>query len=347
MKRYTYILAMLLVLCMTVSVFAACQNGPENETESTAVDTTVDDDSSEVTTDDATDESETESTAAETTRPAQESVADPDDESQSNDESESVTTPEAEAETVVYLTFSGTGYTSSVEGAVTVSDSIFLISEPGTYELSGELTNGQIRVQVDKTEDVTLVLNNFKAHCSFSAPLYIVSADEATIRMPEGTVNTFTDSNRYEHSFDVKPNACIYSSDDLIIRGKGSLNVTSLWNNGIGCKNDLVLRTGSFTVSAVKNAIKGNDSVTVENGATVTVLDGNDGIKTDNALDAGKGFILICEESQVSITCDKDALQATQNITVEAGSLVKYDCGTPTQCDGTTNIADGTLVPLS
>ena len=339
MRKYGYIgFVALLLLCVAMTLIA-CQNNGGGETETTSVntekivDTTVE--STESTTADF------DETDAVTT---QDDVTQPVDTQSESESADSDTERDTEEDTVVYMSFSGTDCTMSKEDACTINGAIYLISQAGTYELSGNLSNGQIRVQVDKTEDVTLILNNFTAHCDFSAPLYIVSADEATLQMPEGTVNTFTDSEQYDHG-DTKPNACIYSSDDLIIRGKGSLNVTSLWNNGIGCKNDLTLRTGIFTVSAVKNAVKGNGSVTVENGATVTVANGSDGIKTDS-MNAGKGFILICEESHVSITCENDALQATQAITVETGCLVQYNSETPVQCDGAVDIADGTVLPM-
>ena len=341
MKRFAYALVVVLLLCGMTAMMTSCNFnffdvfGGEDTTADNPDETTPTEETSRTPNVDIPEE--------DTLPEAQDTTAPEDDvEPPAEDVTEGDGESAGEEETVVYLTFSGTDVTSSVAGAVTVTDSIYLISKPGTYELAGELTDGQIRVQVAKTEDVTLVLNNFKAHCSFSAPLYIVSADEATIQMPEGTVNVFTDTAAYTHSLDTKPNACIYSSDDLTIRGKGSLKVTGLWNNGIGCKNDLVLRTGDITVSAYNNAIKGNGSVTIENGADILISEGDDGIKSDS-LDAGKGFIRICEESFVVILCQNDALQATQDITVEAGSQVWYSCETPYQCDGTVNIADGSV----
>ena len=240
----------------------------------------------------------------------------------------------------VVLTFNGTQLSASVQDTgITTEGGAFVITRGGSYELRGDLSGGQIKVAVPKTEQVELIFNNFTASCNTSAPLYIESADKCVIYLAAGSVNTLTDATmyRYDNPAEDKPNACIYSADDLTIKGTGTLNVNANYNNGIGCKNDLRIKDCTLNVTAVNNILKGNDSVEIEN-ARVTLTGGEDAIKADTTDRADKGYILITAGSKVEINCIDDAIQATVSITVEAGCRVTGTCGGDAlNCPGTIN----------
>ena len=254
--------------------------------------------------------------------------------------------PGTTAPTTVVLTFNGTQLSTSVQDTgITVEGGAFVITRGGSYELKGDLSGGQIKVAVAKTEQVELIFNNFTASCNTSAPLYIESADKCVIFLAAGSVNTLTDATMYQFAnpADDKPNACIYSSDDLTIKGTGTLNVNGNYNNGIGCKNDLRIKDCTLNVTGVNNILKGNDSVEIEN-ATVKLSGGEDAIKTDNAERTDKGYILISEGAKVEINCLDDALQATMSITVAAGCTVTGTCGGGTlNCPGTINADEAAM----
>ena len=251
---------------------------------------------------------------------------------------------------VTKLVFNGTQcqIPTGQTDAVSANGNVFTISQAGTYELSGSLSDGQIRVQVpkttDKTAEVFLIFNGFSAYSSTTAPFYVVSADEVTIELKAGTVSRLEDATTYQLGGATKPSACLYSADDLVIRGNGSLMVTGHFKNGIGCSNDLRIKNGTITVKAPNNILKGGDSVTIS-GGKVILSGGEDGIKTDNQeVGSGKGFILITENAQVEITCADDALQATQLITVDATASVTGTAGdSDLNCDGVINCAPGTV----
>ena len=237
----------------------------------------------------------------------------------------------------------------SDESAVIVSGKIYKIVKPGIYAISGKMDDGQIRVEVEKTEKVTLLLNNFDGSNSTSAVIYVVSADKVEIDLNKNTVNVVTDAQTYifDNPADDKPNACIYSSDDLEIKGGGELYVNGRYNNGIGCKNDIEIKNGKVHVSAVKNAIKGNDSVTICGDAYVEITHAKDAIKADTLATEkpDKGFIKVTDEAVVEITCADEALQATQNITVTSGATINIKSAKNTyKCDGTVNIDAGCII---
>ena len=234
----------------------------------------------------------------------------------------------ADADTVV-LTFSGTSLSASVEDCgIEVAGNAFVITRGGSYELRGDLSNGQVKVAVGKGEDVELILNNFTASCNASAPLYIESANKAVIYLTEGSENHLTDAVQYQYpsADEDKPNACLYAADDLTIKGTGTLYVTGRYNNGIGCRNDLRIRDCTLYITAPNNILKGNDSVEIE-AATLTLSGGEDAIKSDTVDRADKGYILIAAGTRLSIQCSDDALQATQSITVEPDTAVLGICG--------------------
>ena len=258
-----------------------------------------------------------------------------------NTQNPGTTTP-----TSVVLTFNGNQLSTSVQDTgIKVEGGAFVITRGGSYELKGDLSNGQIKVAVPKTEQVELIFNNFTASCNTSAPLYIESADKCTIVVAAGSVNTLTDATLYQFAnpADDKPNACIYSSDDLTIKGEGTLNVNGNYNNGIGCKNDLRIKDCTLNVTGVNNILKGNDSVEIEN-ATVKLSGGEDAIKSDTADRTDKGYILITAGSKVEINCIDDAIQATMSITIEAGCAITGTCGGDVlNCPGTINADEGAM----
>lgn len=252
-------------------------------------------------------------------------------------------------ENPIVLTFNGLECNESVAGTLSVDGGAFVISKGGFYTLTGDLSDGQIRVSVPKTEEITLIFKNFTASSGKTAPLYIDSCDKATIELAAGTVNSLTDASVYQFAVagEDKPNACIYSADDLTIKGSGTLNITANYNNGIGCKNDLRIKSGTITVSAPNNILKGNDSVTIE-GGNITLSGGEDAIKSDTTDRTDKGFVLIEGDAKVTITCSDDALQATQSITVAAGTSVTVTAGgSALNCPGTINVDETAMNIIS
>ena len=364
------ILSIIIVIALCVSLMVACGNkdkggnttdtsaqsteaaAPENTDNATEgnADVTEGADATEGNSDVASGNSTEASSGAESEAGSEnESTNNSGNESTTDSSSEvSTNAPEVTVEPDITMTFSESGCEISDTSAVSVNGKIYTITKAGTYVISGTMADGQIRVDIQKTEKATLLLNNFTGSCSDSAVIYVMNADEVYIDMEKDSVNTLTDASSYvfENPADDKPNACIYSSDDLTIKGGGTLNVIGNYNNGIGCKNDVDIKNGVVNVTAVKNAIKGNDSVTVRGDAEVNILGAKDAIKSDTTDKADKGFIHIIEEAKVTVvSCSDDALQATQNITITAGAtLTVQSAKTDVNCDGTINIDEGCII---
>jgi hypothetical protein len=127
---------------------------------------------------------------------------------------------------------------------------------------------------------------------------------EVSSSSSEVFLNTFIDGSDRTVFYDGDTTkACIYSKDDLTIKGNGTLNVTGNFNNGIHTSNDLRFKDApTIIVNAKNHAIKGKGSVEFGDetpwagNIEITSTEG-DGIKSDEGeeetFNAEKGFIHI------------------------------------------------------
>jgi hypothetical protein len=220
----------------------------------------------------------------------------------------------------VTITLQGDTIQADSEG-VRVEGSRAVVTEPGTYVLSGSLTNGQIMVETDSKDTVRLVLNGVNIHCDDSAPLYIANAKKVVMVLADRSENTFSDGSDYQFAVpdDEEPNAAVFSKADLIIGGGGSLTVTANFNDGVTSKDGLVIAGGNIMVNAVDDGLRGKDYLALE-GGVLTVFAGGDGLKSDNDKDAGKGNITMTNTS-LTVTAGGDAVNAQTRVSITDGDL--------------------------
>lgn len=254
-------------------------------------------------------------------------------------EDSSNTTP---VPTNIKLELKGSSYAVSKSGCITVQGNVLTITKGGTYEVFGTLANGQLRIAVEKTEKVELIFAGVSITNNSSAPLYVESADKVSIELKAGTENTLTDALTYRFpAGEDKPNACLYSSEDLTIEGEGKLTVNAQYNNGIATKNDLKIKNGNITVTAANNALKGNQSVVISGGTLH--LNGADGIKSDSQME-NEGWIEFLG-GNVEITCSDDGIQAVSYVLIKKEATVTVTAADKdVNCDGETDIAEGALI---
>lgn len=149
--------------------------------------------------------------------------------------------------------------------AVRVSDNQITITRTGTYVLSGSLTNGQIVVDASG-EKVQIVLKDASINCDTSAAIYVKSADKVFVTLAENTSNTLTNTKDFVAIDDNNIDAVIFSKSDLSLNGSGTLTIHAAYGHGIVSKDDLVITSGTYDITAARHALSGKDSVRIADG---------------------------------------------------------------------------------
>lgn len=214
------------------------------------------------------------------------------------------------------------GSSISADGAgVTVDGSTATITAAGAYQLSGTLDDGQIVIDTDDIDPVTLILSGASLSSSTSAPLYVKEAAGVELVLADGTENQIADAASYVYASadEDEPNAALFSDDPLRISGGGTLTVLASYNDGIASKNGLTISGGTIAVTAADDGVRGKDYLVVE-GGTLTVNAGGDGLVSDNAEDAALGYIAI-SGGTLAITAGGDGVAAATDLAVSAGEL--------------------------
>ena len=208
--------------------------------------------------------------------------------------------------------------------AVVIENGCFTVTEAGAYRVYGTLQNGRIVVDAPKSADVELILDGASIRCEDHAPLYIRRADSVTVTLADGTQNWLENGGSFGALDENNVDATLFSKDDLILAGSGSLSVLSPGGHGITGKDDLTVTGGTVTVDASRHALEANDSITVS-GGTLFLTAGEDGIHTENDEDSTLG-IFTQTGGDITIRAGDDAVHAVAALTVSAGSLHIESC---------------------
>ena len=201
---------------------------------------------------------------------------------------------------------------------VTVEDGTLTITKAGTYKLSGEY-QGQIKVETANSDAVRLVLDNANITNSSGAALNVVNADEVILYSASGTTNTISDGADYTATGEDDPDAVVYSKADLTIAGEGTLKVNGNHEDGIHTSDGLVIASGTLEVNAANTGIKGKDYVDIL-GGIINVTAQQDGIKSTNDTDEGKGWTRL-SNGTVTVNAGYDGFKASRVVEISGGSL--------------------------
>lgn len=216
------------------------------------------------------------------------------------------------------------GSSISVSGTVanvTVSGTLATITNSGTYTIQGTLNDGQIAVDTESEEAVKIILNDVKASNSSNAPFNVISAEKVIVFLPDGTSNTFSDTENYVfEDDDDEPNATFFSKADLSIYGNGKLTINGNYNDALTSKDGLVIGGGEFIINSVDDGIRGKDYLVI-NGGDFTLNTYGDAFKSDNEDDEDRGYILINDGVFDVTTTGGDGFSAETDLMVIAGTF--------------------------
>lgn len=220
------------------------------------------------------------------------------------------------------------------------------LTEDSVYSIKGTLS-GNIVIDVGEERKLDLELHGLSLVGKSESPITVLSGDKVTITAKKDFTSYIYDMRTAVDENDENAHSgAIYSTVDLEIAGKGTLNVVSENNNGIHTKDDLEVKNLTLNVMCLDNALKGNDSVTIESGTTSLIAKQGDGIKTTNTDVSDKGK----QRGTVSITGGThtigaacDGIDAAYDVVIdgEATSLSVYTDKYSSASEEVTATADG------
>lgn len=210
------------------------------------------------------------------------------------------------------------GKEASVAGkGVEVKENQVVITEKGNYLLSGDYT-GSIVVDASKQDKIHVILDNVNLTCDGTAPFYVKQADKVFVTLAPDSKNNLVNTGQFVAVDENNIDGAIFAKDEIAFNGTGSLSVTSKAGHGIVCKDDLVITSGDYQITAAKKGLAGKDSVRIANG-TIDITSGTTGIYSDNEED-GKGFIYIAD-GNITIEAGKNGISAESCLLVDGGTV--------------------------
>ena len=192
------------------------------------------------------------------------------------------------------------------------------ITAEGVYVISGEATDVTITVEAADDAKVQLVLDGASITNEDFPAIYVKNADKVFVTTTEGSTNVLQVTGTFVADGETNTDAVIFSRDDLVLNGLGTLKLSST-DNAVSCKDDLKVTGGTYEVSATSDAFEANESILVADG-TLSVTSGKDAFHAENDEDDTTGFIYVCGGA-ITINATDDGMQATTYLQIDGGTL--------------------------
>ena len=190
------------------------------------------------------------------------------------------------------------------------------ITKEGTYVLSGTAKNVTITVNVDSLEKVQLVLDGLSITNTSSPCIYVKNADKVFITTTGD--NSLSVTGTFKADGDTNLDAVIYSKDDVVLNGTGTLTISST-DNGITSKDDLKITGGTITIDCTSDALEANESVAIADGI-ITINSKKDGIHAEYDEDNNTGYVYIAGGT-LTITASDDGIHANTSLQIDGGTI--------------------------
>ena len=203
----------------------------------------------------------------------------------------------------------------------TESDDILFITttEVSTEPITVSVTENYKQIYVNAPDnDVEIELNGVTIENSENSPIFVETCNSIEISAKKNTVNYIKDTRpTYTEDDDAQGKGAIMVYDgDLTLKGKGELNISANYYNGVHGKDDVDIKNLTLNVSSVNHAIRASDNLNIESG-TITIVSGGDGLKTTgsglSSKGKQKGYINI-SGGKISINSWTDAISAGYNV---------------------------------
>ncbi len=200
----------------------------------------------------------------------------------------------------------------------TVSDGQDItITAAGVYVLTGSASEVTVIVEAGDEDKVQLVLDSLSITNSDSPCIYVKSADKVFVTSTDSE-NDLSVTGTFTADGDTNTDAVIFSKDDLVLNGLGTVTIKST-DNAITSKDDLKVTGGTWVIDCESDALEANDSIRICDGI-ITINSCNDGLHSENDDDYTLGYIYICGGT-ITIDADDDAIHGTTIVQIDGGTI--------------------------
>lgn len=193
----------------------------------------------------------------------------------------------------------------------------YTIRNDGTFVLTGTASDAEIIVDAADEDKVQLVLDGLHVTNGSTPVIYVKNADKVFVTSTE-TENVLSVTGTFTSDGTTHTDAVIFSKDDLVLNGTGTVTVTST-SNGISTKDDLKVTGGVWNITCTDDALEANESISV-GGGTLNIVSSKDGLHAEYDEDSTVGSVTV-EGGTINITAKDDGIHATTVATVNGGEL--------------------------
>ena len=206
----------------------------------------------------------------------------------------------------------------SEAAVLTVSDGAELeITAAGVYVLSGTASDATVVVDAGDGDKVQLVLDSLSITNESAPCIYVRNADKVFVTTAAGE-NTLAVTGTFAADGDTNTDAVIFSRDDLVLNGVGTLTISSTCN-GVTSKDDLKVTGGTLNIWCGSDGLEANDSIAIA-GGEITVTAGKDGLNAGNDGDDAAGQVYLCGGT-LTVTAESDGVQGDETVRIDDGTL--------------------------
>ncbi|MBR0355058.1 MAG: carbohydrate-binding domain-containing protein [Oscillospiraceae bacterium] len=206
--------------------------------------------------------------------------------------------------------------TDAVSCTVSDGEDISITAE-GVYVFSGTASEVTILVEAGDSDKIQLVLDGLSITNSDFPCIYVKNAGKVFVTTTESE-NSLTVTDAFTADGDTNTDAVIFSKDDLVLNGLGTLSLRSS-HNGVSSKDDLKVTGGTLIVDAASKALEANDSIRIADGS-LTLTAGTDAIHASDDSDMTVGYVYICGGT-LNIQAGDDGIHAVTIAQIDGGTL--------------------------
>ena len=223
------------------------------------------------------------------------------------------------------------------------ANTVFTITENGIYRFTGELENGQIRVDAPQADDIQIILAGVTLTNHTAPAIYVKNAFETNdtalaavrIHLLAGTQSVLNGSHYAKHTDsqgnEIDHDGAVSSAVSLIFEGEGALQINAD-NEGIEGLMHLIFNGGDISILSGNDAINGsgdNESHIVINAGRIAAKSilgkEGDGIDSNGSITVNGGTVIaIANPNSMDSGLDSD-LGITINGGIVAASGNMYD----------------------